>query len=53
MVKTPPKKVFWGCFGGLHPFSGGIWTLRDCFSDLLLGRGLLCYFRPCFISLFL
>ena len=21
MVKTPPKKVFWGCFGGLRPSS--------------------------------
>ena len=20
MVETPPKKVFWGCFGGLNPF---------------------------------
>ena len=28
MVKTPPKKVFWGCFGGLNPFSEGTWTLR-------------------------
>ena len=27
-VQTPPKKVFWGGFGGLNPFSGGIWTLR-------------------------
>ena len=28
MVKTPPKKVFWACCGGLNPFSGGTWTLR-------------------------
>ena len=28
-VQTPPKKVFWGGFGGLNPFSGGTWTLRD------------------------
>ena len=27
-VQTPPKKVFWGGFGGLNPFSGGTWTLR-------------------------
>ena len=31
MVKTPPKKVFWDCFEGLNPFSGGNWTLRVCF----------------------
>ena len=36
MVKTPPKKVFWGGFGGLNPFSGGTWTLRVC---LFLARG--------------
>ena len=23
-VQTPPKKVFWGDFGGFFPFSGGI-----------------------------
>ena len=28
-VQTPPKKKFWGDFGGLNPFSGGTWTLRD------------------------
>ena len=29
---TPSKKVFWGGFRGLSPFSGGTWTLRDsCF----------------------
>ena len=27
-VQTPPKKVFWGGFGGLNPFSGGTWTFR-------------------------
>ena len=26
-VQTPPKKVFWGGFGGLNPFSRG--TFRD------------------------
>ena len=26
--KGPPEKVFWRCFGGLNPFSGGTWTLR-------------------------
>ena len=37
MVKTPPKKVFWGGFGGLNPFSGGTWTLRDIwtFAEML------------------
>ena len=29
MVKTPPKKVFWGGFGGVKPL-GATWTLRDC-----------------------
>ena len=28
-VQVPPEKVFWGGFGGLNPFSGGTWTLRD------------------------
>ena len=28
MLRTPPKKVFWGGFGGLNPFSGGTWTIR-------------------------
>ena len=27
---TPSKKVFWGGFRGLNPFSGGTWTLRVC-----------------------
>ena len=27
-VQTPSKKVFWGGFRGLNPFSGGTWTLR-------------------------
>ena len=30
MVKTPPKKVFWGGFKVISTFSGGVWTLRDC-----------------------
>ena len=34
MVKTPPKKVFWGCFGVLNPFSGGTWTLRVCLEAI-------------------
>ena len=35
MVETPPKKVFWGCFGGgLNPFSGGTWTLRARFFEV-------------------
>ena len=35
-VQTPPKKVFWGCFGGLNPFSGGTWTLRVMLHVFLL-----------------
>ena len=34
-VQTLPKKVFWGGFRGLNPFSGGTWTLRVCgFGDV-------------------
>ena len=39
-VQVPPKKVFWGGFGGLNPFSGGTWTLRGpvSFSEKILPR---------------
>ena len=42
-VQIPPKKVFWGGFGGLSPFSGGTWSPRDgvfmCFLEFFcLGR---------------
>ena len=62
-LQTPPK-VFWGCFGGLNPFSGGTWTLRvnsrwvffsffglQGFAWLILWVGL-CYLRqPIFLYL--
>ena len=37
MVKTPPKKVFWGGFTGyISTFSQGVWTLRAIYLFIVL-----------------
>ena len=50
-VQTLPKKVFWGGFRGLNPFSGGTWTLRvsGC-KTVLFQFGVLVAFRLLFWS---
>ena len=47
-VQTPPKKVFWGGFGGLNPFSGGTyWTLRVFEAESFQNHFALFISSPC------